>query len=158
MQLAKQISDLKNLAHEINEDFSAIKKLVYKVIKNNCGTVLVLDDDITVTNLITKILNLHDFKVNVNISNDIESFKNKLENQKDIRMVILDFYLYDITAEAIALELKNKNIPTIIISGSINENINKFCYEHNFKFISKPINCQYLHSIVKDTLLRVSQK
>ena len=150
MQMIKQLSELKSLTNEISEDFLKIKKLIYKVIKNKCGSVLVLDDDITVTTLITKILNLHDF--NVNTANDIKTFKEKLVKY-NARLVVLDFYLNDCDSKDLALEIKSKNIPVIIITSGNDKNIIHFCKENNIPLVNKPINYIDLHQIIKEMLL-----
>ncbi len=114
-------------------------KMISKITKSN-PTILLVDDEDTIRNLLTEMLSFQNFEV-IETGSGNEALQLYEKYQDKINLVILDFFLKDITGAEILkfIREKNQNVPVFVATGIIDENIVQKLNELKVdKIIEKP--------------------
>lgn len=115
------------------------KRIVQSKMKAN-PTILIVDDEDAIRNLLAEMLSLQNFLV-LEASSGEEAKEVFSKSQQLIDLVILDFHLKDTTGEEILkfIRERNKEIPVFIASGIIDEDLAERLQELQVdKLIEKP--------------------
>lgn len=115
------------------------KKIIQTKVKSN-PTILIVDDEDSIRNLLAEMLSLQNFQV-LDASSGEAAKDIFLKNQNIIDLVILDFHLKDMTGEEVLrfIRERDKEVPVFIASGIIDneltERLNELLAD---KIIEKP--------------------
>ncbi len=91
---------------------------------NSIKTVLIVDDDPIIINILRDKLLLKMKNINIlSATSYKEAVKHILNKQNDIDVAILDLNLPEVASGAIVEYAMNKNIPTLVLTDTINENL-----------------------------------
>ncbi len=139
------------------QETPSIKRTIETKVKEN-PTILIVDDEDSIRNLLSEMLSLQNFQVfEASSGEEAKNLFNKFEHLIDL--VILDFHLKDTTGEEILkfIRERNKEIPVFIASGIIDDELATRLNELQAdKIIEKPYEFDVLMESINNYIKMVS--
>ena len=115
-------------------------------------TILLLEDDELVASVVKSIFS-KEKKYNVIHFSETKNVLSHIEKQSPLDILILDYFIDDGTTEDVIKLLKSKKpqVSIIVISGSIDDEIKKKCYDLGVNFyLQKPFTAWELKGIIRN--------